>query len=98
MFNVIDFLERVGQDARLRQNSRNEVALALANEEVDPELRVAILTKDRQSLEVLLGQGQHCCLLFPAEKEEDGEGDEREDTPSREDEVSVHHACRAVAQ
>ncbi|MEO9078714.1 MAG: hypothetical protein ABI268_05320 [Rhodanobacter sp.] len=98
MFNVIEFLERVGQDALLRQNSQGEVALALANEEVDAEFRAAILSKDQPWLEKLLGQGPHCCALFPAEEEESGEDDEGEDSPSREGEASAHHARRAAAQ
>lgn len=98
MFNVIDFLERVGQDARLRHDSQDGVAQALANEEIDPALRVAILTKDQPWLQGFLGQGRYCCALFPAEEEEGGEDDERDDSPSREDEASVHRARRAVAQ
>ncbi|HWU78351.1 MAG TPA: hypothetical protein VN043_17780 [Rhodanobacter sp.] len=98
MFNVIDFLERVGQDARLRQDMQDEVALALANEEIDPDVRVAILSKDQQWLESFLGQAQHCCLMFPAEEEEDGEGNDDGETPSREDEASSCHVLRVMAQ
>ncbi|AGG89542.1 hypothetical protein RHOFW104T7_10370 [Rhodanobacter thiooxydans] len=92
MFDVIDFLERVGQDAQLRHASRDEVGSALSNAEIDPELRVAILARDGQELRTLLGQGPYCCLINPAkpgeEQEEcDGsceEGEEKKDDEDKE--------------
>lgn len=83
MFDVIDFLERVGQDAQLRHASQDEVGLALSGAEVDTELRVAILARDGQELRALLGQDPFCCLINPAkpgeEQEDDGSGDEGEE-------------------
>ena len=57
MPNVIDFLERAGQDALLRRASHVEVELALANAQIEPELRSAILDRDMSRLEALLGRG-----------------------------------------
>jgi hypothetical protein len=74
MFDVIDFLERMGQDAQLRRASQDEVGLALAGAEIDPELRVAILARDEPGLQALLGQGPVCCLINPAKP--DGEQEE----------------------
>jgi hypothetical protein len=74
MFDVIDFLERMGQDAQLRRASQDEVGLALAGAEIDPELRVAILARDEPGLQALLGQGPFCCLINPAKP--DGEQEE----------------------
>ena len=91
MSNVIDFLERVGQDARLRQDLHGEVALALANEEIDPELRAAILSKDQPWIDACLGQGQLCCLLVPGEENEE-EDENSEETPSREGEETSQHS------
>lgn len=89
MFDVIDFLERVGQDAQLRHASRDEVGLVLSGAEVDPELRVAILARDGQELRALLGQDPFCCLISPAkpgeEQEDDGSGDEGEEKNDDED-------------
>lgn len=64
MSNVISFLEWMGQDAKLRHASRGEVEIALANAQIDPDLRVAILGKDQQQLETLLGGNTVCCMLF----------------------------------
>ena len=97
MSNVIDLLERMGQDARLRHASQDEVELALAGAQIDPELRAAILAKDQRQLEVLLQQGPLCCMLFPAKEDED-EDDESEETPSRDgEEISLYSASRTMA-
>jgi hypothetical protein len=65
MSNVIDFLEMIGQDARLRHASQNEMKLALANVQMDSGLQAAILAKDQPQLEALLGVSNTCCLVFP---------------------------------
>ena len=65
MSNVIAFLERMGQDAQLRHASQNDVGLELARTQIDSELRAAILAKDQQQLEALLGAGNVCCALMP---------------------------------
>lgn len=91
MSNVIDFLERMGQDAGLRYGSRTEVEIALANEDFEPLLRETILAGDQAKLEEALGQGVLCCLMFPVkegeEVEEGGEGGDEE--PSREDQETA---------
>src|SRR6185312_7901353 len=88
MSDVIDFLERMGQNAGLRYGSRAEVEIALEDEDFEPLLQVTILARDHAKLERALGQGVRCCLLFPVkedeEVEEGGEGDDEE--PSRDDE------------
>jgi hypothetical protein len=73
MFDVIDFLERMGQDAQLRHASQDEVELALTSAEIDPELRVAILARDEPGLQALLGQAPFCCLIHPAKPGEEQE-------------------------
>jgi hypothetical protein len=73
MFDVIDFLERMGQDAQLRHASQDEVELALTSAEIDPELRVAILARDEPGLQALLGQDPFCCLINPAKPDEEQE-------------------------
>lgn len=87
MFDVIDFLETVGQDAQWRHADTEALAVALTEAQIDPELRVAILAGDGQGLQALLGQDPFCCLISPAkpgeEQEEcDGsckEGEEKKD-------------------
>jgi hypothetical protein len=90
MTDVIDFLERMGQDAQLRHASQDEVELALTSAEIAPELQVAILANNPARLETLLGQVSVCSALFPGKEDED-DGDESEETPSRQpDDVPEH--------
>lgn len=92
MFDVIGFLERVGQDAQWRHASLDEVGLALSDAEVDPELRMAILARDGQELQALLGQAPFCCLISPAKPGEEqeecdgscGEGEDEKDDQDKE--------------
>lgn len=86
MSNVIDFLEKMGQDARLRLASPAELTLALDGEQLDPAVRNAILAGDQSALDKLLGRGTLCCMLFPAKEDEDENEREDDETPSREDE------------
>lgn len=88
MLDVIDFLESMGQDAQLRHASRDEVGLALSSAEIDPELRVAILARDEQGLQALLGQDPFCCLISPAkpgEEQEECDGSCEEDKEKKDD-------------
>ncbi len=85
MTDVIDFLERMGQDAQLRHASQDEVELVLTSAEIAPELRAAVLAKDQGQLETLLGQGSFCCVMVPGQEDEDeDEDDDTEESPSRE--------------
>lgn len=95
MSNVIDLIERMGQDARLRHASTGDVELALAQAQVDPEIKAAILARDQQRLEALLKGRNVCLALCPAEEEE---GDGAEEAPSRDDdEIPSESAARRVA-
>lgn len=85
MSDVIDFLERMGQDAQMRDAPRVEVELAIASAGLDPELQAAILANDRNKLEALLGQHNVCSVMIPGtEEEEEDEGEDEEESPSRE--------------
>lgn len=96
MTDVIDFLEQVGQDAQLRHASQDEVELALTSTEIAPELQAAILANDSAQLEALLGRAHVCAVYLPG-KEEEEDGDEDEETPSKEpDEASGYTGLRAV--
>jgi len=85
--NVIDFLERLGQDAQLRRATGDEIEAALRNAGIEPGLRQAILGDDRGALEALLGaDGNVCCVVFKEdEEEEEKEGDEEEEEKEGED-------------
>lgn len=97
MSNVVDFLEKMGRDAQLRHASSSDVELALTNTQIDSELPAAILAKDQLQLEVLLGCVNVCCMLEPS-KEDEGEDDDAEKDPSRDEEEELAHSvCRVVA-
>ena len=89
MLNVIDFLERFGQDAGLRYATGEVVADALQQAGIEPALQAAILAKDQRTLEALLGSDTNvCCLIHKddEEEEEEEEGDEDEDDDDEDDE------------
>lgn len=99
MSNVIDFLERMGQDAQMRHASLNDVARVLDAAQIDPELQAAILAKDQLLIESMLGGSKVYCVLMPGKQDEEEE-DDTEETPSRENSeislrTSLHFAASA---
>lgn len=67
MTDVIDFLERLGQDATLR---RVPLESALNESALSPDARAALASRDRQALEGLLAAANVCCLInAPVEEE-----------------------------
>lgn len=93
MTDVIEFLEKMGSDAQFHQGSRDQVALALMETGIAPEVQLALIAKDQSRLEQLLGQVPLCAVFLPGkqEEEEEGEGDDDE-TPSREPHESPEHS------
>lgn len=91
MLNVIEFLEKVGQDSQLRRASPDKLQLALDSAGVDSELRAAIVAGDQAKLEALLGQSPLCGYFLPG-KEDEKEDDEREDSPAKEPAESPEHS------
>lgn len=94
MSDVIDFLEGMGRDARLSQASQSDVEHALDQSGIDPELQLAILAKDQQKLEALLGLSPQCGMLFPGKEDEDE--DDGEETPAREDEKDTEDSLQTA--
>lgn len=86
MSNVIDFLERLGQDADLAGASGEMLEEALRESGIDPALRVALLGKDQRTLEALLGVQSNVCCLIWKEDEEPKEGEEEEEEEPEEEE------------
>jgi hypothetical protein len=83
MSKIIEVLEKLGQDARLRHARRSEIAEALMGANIDPEIQVAILGGDQQRLEALLGADTNvCCMIFTPQQEED---DDRKSRKAKED-------------
>ncbi len=92
MSNVIDFLERLGQDADLRTATDEQIDEALRNAGIAPALRTAIVNCDQHSLEELLGADSNvCCMIYKEdeeEEEEEKEGEEEEED-GEDDEKAV---------
>lgn len=65
MLDVIDFMERMGGDAQLSQASPDELATALADSEVTPEQRAALLARDAERLGKLVGTPPVCIMVAP---------------------------------
>lgn len=78
MTDVIDFLERLGQDATLR---RAPLESALMGAGLSPEMREALAKRDQRSLEALLGSRNVCCMVHAPTQEEE----ERKDAPAKKD-------------
>lgn len=66
MSRVVDFLEKMGSDARWRGASPDQIELALAHAEIEAPMSAAILAKDASALQILLGQGNHISMQVPA--------------------------------
>ena len=99
MGNVIDFLERLGSDARLRYASGGEMEQALELAQIDSAARAAILAGQRSELEALLGaQANVCCLVRPGDEDDEEEDDEEDDdADEEEDELSMQRVGGARA-
>lgn len=96
MSNVIDFLERLGQDAQLRHASDDQLERALVNAQIDPEVRDAILMRDQRRLESLLGTNPNvCCMIIAPAREEDDEFEEekKDEDDSSDEERAVRLAA-----
>ena len=92
MSNVIDFLEKWGQDAQLRHATSAELEQALLRAGLEPAERVAILGADHCTLESLLGARSRvvCAIMAPEEEEveeEDEDGEEKEKEDEEEDDA-----------
>jgi hypothetical protein len=91
MSNVIDFLEKWGQDSQLRHATSAELEQALLRAGIEPAERVAIVGADRCTLESLLGARSRvvCAVMAPEEEEveeEDEDGEEKEKEGEEEEE------------
>jgi hypothetical protein len=84
--NVIEFLQRLGEDADLRHAPRTQLELALAEAGIDPALREALLAADQRKLESLLGADTNVCAMVAPAKEEEDEDEDEDDLEDEEDE------------
>lgn len=80
MSNVIEFLEWMGRDAGWRTGQESDVELAVANAELTPAVKAALLARDSHALDELLGASSNlCCLVHNPDDDEDEEEEEEDD-------------------
>lgn len=99
MSNVITFLEQMGQDPLLANLTADEFAAKVDALGLDDAPRKALLDRDADSLNGLLG-GRHkmVCMLFPAEddnqKKKDDDQDGGEEPAEDDRKESIHRGGR----
>jgi hypothetical protein len=68
MSNVIEFLEKMGQDSSLRHADRDQILTAMLSEKIDTTLHASILNADREQLENVLNvEPNVCAIIFPVD-------------------------------
>ena len=88
MSDVIDFIERLGQDSALRYASRQVVDRVLSETQLTPAMRIALVNADQRMLESLLGADTNVCCVVNAplgdEDDEDAKPRKAEDEKSKD--------------
>lgn len=79
MSSIIDFLERMGSDAQLRDASPEELELALTGTDIEAPLRTAIFNKDTSELQALLRLVPLFGIQATPDEDEDEDEDDDED-------------------
>lgn len=80
MTDVIDFLERLGQDATLRRAPLESALNRVGGTELSTEVRAVLMARDQRSLEALLGTSNVCCMVnAPIEEEQEDQRRGRDD-------------------
>lgn len=99
MSDIVEFLERMGSDARLRHADHEVVRQELEQAELAPEARMAILDSDRAALEALVAaRASICCMVHAPEDDEDEESEEEpEDDESESPQPSKRSIRRDVS-
>jgi hypothetical protein len=87
MTDVIELLDQLGRNARLRHAASAELEQALTAAGIDPGLRDALLADDPLRLGVLLGAQPNICCLVEKPDREDEEEEEEEEEPEDDDEA-----------
>ena len=79
MSNVVDFLQRAGEDSQLRYASCVGLEQALAQTNIAPPLRDALMKGDATRLATLLGSRLDSCgIVFAPQDEDEKEPEEQE--------------------
>lgn len=64
MSNIVDFLEMIGESAKLRYASVENLRRMLVDNHMDREVRKAVLAGDQQRLSELFKVQTKCCILM----------------------------------
>lgn len=72
MADVIDFLERMGQDAGLRHASNGVLEEVLRATQLNSRARAALMSGDRAEIEAVVGtESNVCCMVWmPGDEEQ----------------------------
>lgn len=89
MSNLVAFLESLGTDGRLHGLSPEDYAAAVAQLDVEPALREALIARDSDAITRLVRQSPMMMVLFPVEPDsvpadDDGKGGGNDDTDADE--------------
>jgi hypothetical protein len=87
--NVVDFLQRAGEDSQLRYASCSGLERALAQTNIAPGLREALLKGDATRLATLLGSRLDMCGFVFAPQDEDEDEEQPEEQDSGEEKYTV---------
>jgi hypothetical protein len=84
--NIIEILEKLGQDAQLRHAPAADLAHALIEAGADETVRAALMGEDRRRLESLL-EARHnvCCMIAHPLREDDDELEDDDEGESQDD-------------
>lgn len=101
MRDVMDFLEQMGCDARLRDASQADMESAVAEAGLDPLLQRAVVAGDKARLETLLGAPPASIVMIPGKEDDEEERkddeDDRQQPPSPDEVASSKHMFRDAA-
>jgi hypothetical protein len=81
---IIDFLEKLGQDSQLRHAGCGEIRAALAEARIDKVAAAAILAGDEPALGAYLAAPREVCCLIFAPRREDEEPEKEDETPEQD--------------
>ena len=75
--DIIDFLEKLGQDAQLRGATRVRLQAALLAAGMPAGTRQALMSGDEQALRALLDADENRCCLIASPRDEEDEEEEQ---------------------
>jgi hypothetical protein len=103
MSSVIDFLEKMGKDAKLHHAPQNELSLAMEEAHIEAPLLSAILDGDASKLRALLKQGamnqrpMHVVQIPVHEQDDDERKDDDKEPPQESRRTGSKPALHVVA-